>query len=309
MDSTSTVQASQNRDDIAHAVMTSENTFGDVETHVDETNVADEVIGEFDRQYDKIATIGLANAVMMMIHESDVEVQVVMSEIERQAEEVFGYKGKQLTPASQPAATAPSPVPFKGLAAPRVLTQDEIAASVTDATITSFENGQSYKTLTRHLSSNGLSPDEYIKKWGLPSDYPMVSPAYSRARSGLAKELGLGRKKGSSPTQAELKTQADADLAVKTDYTLNGVQLPQGVVDALSTSAKRKKQITEGQIIAGTVSDDTIISLLDGKSYKTLPRHLSANGMSQDAYREIYGLSDKYPMSANNFRAGPRPKK
>jgi predicted transcriptional regulator len=41
-----------------------------------------------------------------------------------------------------------------------------------------------------------MSPDEYRKKWGLPSDYPMVAPKYAAVRSELAKKIGLGRKAG-----------------------------------------------------------------------------------------------------------------
>ena len=37
-----------------------------------------------------------------------------------------------------------------------------------------------------------LGPDEYRRKWGLPADYPMVAPNYARARSDLAKAIGLG---------------------------------------------------------------------------------------------------------------------
>jgi predicted transcriptional regulator len=50
------------------------------------------------------------------------------------------------------------------------------------------------KMLRRHLAdAHGLSTDEYRKRWNLRSDYPMVAPAYSERRSGLAKLLGLGR--------------------------------------------------------------------------------------------------------------------
>lgn len=61
----------------------------------------------------------------------------------------------------------------------------------------SLEDGKKYKTLRRHLSTHGLTPDEYRKKWNLPADYPMVAPSYAEARSRLAKEMGLGRKPGS----------------------------------------------------------------------------------------------------------------
>jgi predicted transcriptional regulator len=40
-----------------------------------------------------------------------------------------------------------------------------------------------------------LSPDEYREKWGLAPDYPMVAPDYAKARSNLAKQMGLGQQR------------------------------------------------------------------------------------------------------------------
>lgn len=69
-----------------------------------------------------------------------------------------------------------------------------IKKSVTDDYIVSLENGQKFKSLKRHLmTSYGMTPDQYRQKWDLPKDYPMVAPAYAKARSHLAKQLGLGR--------------------------------------------------------------------------------------------------------------------
>ncbi len=39
-----------------------------------------------------------------------------------------------------------------------------------------------------------MTPAEYRRRWGLPSDYPMVAPAYAERRSTLARQFGLGRK-------------------------------------------------------------------------------------------------------------------
>ena len=61
--------------------------------------------------------------------------------------------------------------------------------------IVSFEDGKSYKSLRRHLTTRGLTPEQYREKWGLPKDFPMVSPNYSAARSELAKKLGLGQQR------------------------------------------------------------------------------------------------------------------
>lgn len=58
-----------------------------------------------------------------------------------------------------------------------------------------LEDGKKLKMLRRHLSASyNLTPAEYRAKWGLPSDYPMVSPNYAKTRSALAISLGLGRK-------------------------------------------------------------------------------------------------------------------
>jgi len=69
-----------------------------------------------------------------------------------------------------------------------------IRKSVTPDAIICLEDGKSFKSLKRHLSKFGLTPDQYRAKWGLPSDYPMVAPNYAEARSALAKAIGLGRK-------------------------------------------------------------------------------------------------------------------
>lgn len=67
-----------------------------------------------------------------------------------------------------------------------------IRKTVADDHIISLEDGKRYKTLKRHLARMGLTPEAYRAKWGLPHDYPMAAPAYSRARSAMAKEMGLG---------------------------------------------------------------------------------------------------------------------
>ena len=51
---------------------------------------------------------------------------------------------------------------------------------------------------------------------------------------------------------------------------------------------------------------DHILSLIDGKPYKTLKRHLANNGLTPEAYRERYGLKADYPMVAPNYAATRR---
>ncbi len=97
------------------------------------------------------------------------------------------------------------------VAGPAKLSSAQIRKSVTPAALLSFEDNKPYKTLRRHLATRGLTPEQYREKWGLPRDYPMVSPNYSAARSEMAKSLGLGQK----GRQARGKAAAAAAPAVK----------------------------------------------------------------------------------------------
>jgi predicted transcriptional regulator len=65
--------------------------------------------------------------------------------------------------------------------------------------IVCLEDGKKLQTLKRPLrASHAMTPEEYRARWSLPRDYPMVAPKYAARRSALAKEIGLGRKPGSS---------------------------------------------------------------------------------------------------------------
>ncbi|MCR9128252.1 MAG: MucR family transcriptional regulator [Alphaproteobacteria bacterium] len=69
-----------------------------------------------------------------------------------------------------------------------------VSKSVTDDYIVCLEDGKKLKMLKRYLRSQfDMSPEDYRRKWGLPADYPMVAPNYSKRRSEFAKEIGLGR--------------------------------------------------------------------------------------------------------------------
>ena len=79
--------------------------------------------------------------------------------------------------------------------------------------IISMIDGKPYKTLRRHLSSNGMTPDEYRARYNLKADYPMVAESYSTHRREMAKKIGLGRKPGERrPTAAP---QAEETAAAK----------------------------------------------------------------------------------------------
>lgn len=68
----------------------------------------------------------------------------------------------------------------------------QIRKSVSQTGLVSFIDGRTYQSLKRHLTTHGFTPQTYRETLGLPSDYPMVSPAYAAKRSALAKASGLG---------------------------------------------------------------------------------------------------------------------
>ncbi|QUD87105.1 MucR family transcriptional regulator [Phenylobacterium montanum] len=85
------------------------------------------------------------------------------------------------------AGPAPVEAPPKEPAVP-------VKRSITPDHLVCLEDGRKFKSLKRHLRTKyNMSPEEYRAKWGLPKDYPMVAPNYAKARSDLAKQMGLGQ--------------------------------------------------------------------------------------------------------------------
>jgi predicted transcriptional regulator len=77
-----------------------------------------------------------------------------------------------------------------------------VRKSITPDFLICLEDGRKFKSLKRHLRTKyNMSPEEYRAKWGLAKDYPMVAPNYAKARSDLAKQMGLGQG-GRKPARA-----------------------------------------------------------------------------------------------------------
>ena len=86
--------------------------------------------------------------------------------------------------------------------------------------VISLIDGKPYKTLRRHFSGHGLTPDDYRARYGLKADYPMVAETYSEARRAMAKKIGLGRKPGprkpAAPTDGTAAPKAPRGRPKKT---------------------------------------------------------------------------------------------
>jgi predicted transcriptional regulator len=88
-----------------------------------------------------------------------------------------------------------------------------IRQSVRRDYVVCLECGWRGHMLRRHITTaHGLTAEEYRRRWNLPSDHPLVAPAYSERRSDLAKQLGLGRG-GRKSTASDATSEAEAPTA------------------------------------------------------------------------------------------------
>jgi predicted transcriptional regulator len=102
-------------------------------------------------------------------------------------------------------AAAPVPVLTPAVAVKKSVTPDYIVC---------LEDGKKFKSLKRHLRTQySMTPEQYREKWGLPADYPMVAPNYAKARSELAKEMGLGQQRRKGRTAGERSAAAPREAA------------------------------------------------------------------------------------------------
>ena len=107
--------------------------------------------------------------------------------IERVHAALNGLGESEAAAAPQPAALTPA-VPVK--------------KSITPDFLICLDDGKKFKSMRRHLTQLGMTPDEYRTKWNLPGDYPMVAANYAAARSALAKQIGLGKGSRTKPEPA-----------------------------------------------------------------------------------------------------------
>ena len=78
-----------------------------------------------------------------------------------------------------------------------------VKKSVTPDFIVCLEDGEKFKMLKRHLrTAHDMSLEQYRKRWDLPADYPLIAANYAKARSKLAKQIGLGTKPRGKRAQA-----------------------------------------------------------------------------------------------------------
>jgi predicted transcriptional regulator len=79
---------------------------------------------------------------------------------------------------------------------------------------------------------------------------------------------------------------------------VTGLTAPQPAAADLPSTSEYTPAVSVRRSLA---SKDHIVSMIDGKPYKTLKRHLAGHGLTPTQYRERYGLRPDYPMVAENY--------
>ncbi|WP_336485887.1 MucR family transcriptional regulator [Methylobacterium nigriterrae] len=121
----------------------------------------------------------------------------------------------------------------------------------------------------------------------------------------------------SESEQTPLDTHIERTVDVVSAYVANNsiptADLPAliaSVHEALTTlaagapraEAETVERPTAAQI-RKSIKPDGLISFIDGKSYKTLKRHLTKHGLDPHSYRERFGLPADYPTTSANYSA------
>lgn len=77
-------------------------------------------------------------------------------------------------------------------------------------------------------------------------------------------------------------------------HTLTNIEAP---------AAPEAVALTPAVPIKKSITPDFIISLEDGRKFKSMKRYLAGKGMTPDQYRAKWGLPNNYPMVAPNYAA------
>ena len=88
--------------------------------------------------------------------------------------------------------------------------------------------------------------------------------------------------------------------------TAEVASLIQGVYSALQSvggpAPEPQAEKPKGAVSArASIKPDFLVSMIDGKPYKMLRRHISQHGYSPESYRETFGLPRDYPMVASSY--------
>lgn len=129
----------------------------------------------------------------------------------------------------------------------------------------------------------------------------------------MEQATGVSNKHVELATELTMAWLGNPNTRVAADEVPTFLRRMHETVAGLSTddiSAPTAQQQTEYlpavTIRKSLASKDHILSMIDGKPYKTLRRHLATHGLTPEQYRERYGLRPDYPMVAENYSESRR---
>jgi predicted transcriptional regulator len=110
---------------------------------------------------------------------------------------------------------------------------------------------------------------------------------------------------------AEIVSAFVANNAIKSDEVARLIRETHGALAGLAsapaTEGPSEPTLTPAVTVRKSLaSRDHILSLIDGKPYKVLTRHLKAHGLTPAQYRERYNLPKTYPMVAPAYSEARR---
>ncbi|WP_322966055.1 MucR family transcriptional regulator [Sphingomonas fuzhouensis] len=79
-----------------------------------------------------------------------------------------------------------------------------------------------------------------------------------------------------------------------------------GTADAPAVEEAPQDYAPAVSVRKSLASKDHIVSMIDGKPYKTLRRHLATHGLTPEEYRARYNLKADYPMVAESYSEARR---
>jgi predicted transcriptional regulator len=74
-----------------------------------------------------------------------------------------------------------------------------------------------------------------------------------------------------------------------------------GSLQTLGKPVQQSEPLKPPVSIRRSITPDYLVSLEDGKQYKSLKRHLAGKGLTPQQYREKWGLPRDYPMVAPSY--------
>lgn len=166
--------------------------------------------------------------------------------------------------------------------------------------ILSLIDGKPYKTLRRHLTKHGLTPDQYRARYKLADSYPMVAENYSAHRRDLANKSGLGRK--IVPVNSGRATAAVATQAPKEHQA-------QAKPESAPLAAKRGRK-ANGNGAVKPQAESAVAAVRKGRATKqAAPAALAAAPAPAKGRRKAKAEPQAAAASQKSPKADPKPKK